>query len=463
MAVQNNLARSFESIPGPRGSWLWGSAGDLQRDRLQFIVKIAADYGPLVKYRLGPMTMVSANSPEGVQRVLQDNNPNYSKRLKIFAPLRWTLGNGLLTNDGESWLRQRRLMQPAFHRQHIARFGDLMVRETQAMLERWEQAAASGQTLDVAVEMMRLTLVIVTQALFSTRISDDSGRLYTAITTLLEDVIFRFDRPFYPSPGFPTPHNRRYKAALRDLDAVIYDLIRQRRQSGVQAAPHDLLGLLLAARDEQTGEGMNDRQLRDELITLFMAGHETTANALAWTFFHLAQAPAVLAELQGEVDQTLAGRPPAAVDLPQMGYTRAVIEEAMRIHPPVWITNRLAEGEDVLEGYHIPAGTIVAISPYVTHRLPGIWPEPEKFDPRRFITPEAGAGRRDERPRYAYFPFGGGPRQCIGNGFAMTEAQLILALVVQRFRLRLAQEQVEPEPLITLRPLGGLKMFVEFR
>ena len=439
-------------IPGPRGHFLWGSLPEFQRDRLGFVLDLALQYGDVAKMRIGPTTFIQVSHPDGVQHILQENNRNYSKRLKVFETLRWTLGNGLLTSDGEYWLGQRRLMQPAFHRQHIAGFSELMVSEAQAMLDRWGLSASTGQPTNVSVEMMRLTLAIVTRALFSQRVGDDSGALYQALYTLIEDFTFRFDRPFYPSPRLPTPHNRRFKQAQRTVDQVIYSLIEQRRRWSRDEK--DLLALLLAARDEETGLGMSDQQLRDELITLFSAGHETTAVALSWTLYLLSQHPAEEHKLREELAQVLNSRLPSAADLPNLPYTRMVIEETLRLYPPAWITNRKAEGDDNVCGHAIPAGSAIAISPYVVHRLPQYWEHPEVFDPTRF-TPE----RSKDRPRYAYLPFGGGPRQCIGNGFAMVEAQLILATILQRYHLDLAPgSRVKPEPLVTLRPKDALWM-----
>ncbi len=399
-----------------------------------------------------PTSAVLVFHPDGVQHVLQDNHANYTKQTRAFAGLKPLLGNGLLVSDGDFWLRQRRLMQPAFHRQQINTFAEMMIAETDAMLDRWARANQPGKPINVQHEMMRLTLAIVTQALFGSKVGDPDGTLGKNIGILLGDSTFRFDHPFYPPLWAPTGQNRRFKKARAELDRVIYSLIASRRSAA--AEQHDLLNLLMAAQDPASGQGMSDTQLRDEVMTLFLAGHETTAVSLSWTLYLLSQHPQVEARLRDELDETLGGRPPTLGDLPALSYTRMVLDESMRLYPPAWITERKALADDEICGYSVPAGTTVVVSPFATHRHVHFWTDPEVFDPQRFSA-ERSAGR----PRYAYFPFGGGPRQCIGNNFALIEAQLILALIVQRCRLEMAPGwKVEPEPLVTLRPKGGLWM-----
>jgi cytochrome P450 len=348
-------------------------------------------------------------------------------------------------------------MQPAFHRQRIAAFGELMTDATLKMLDRWEPSTP----VDVAARMTRLTLDIATGALFHAHVGEEPETIARAVTTLLQEVNYRFEVPFYPPLGVPTPRNRRLRAAVRALDRAMYSIIEDHRRAG--EGEGDLLSLLMEARDEETGQAMSDRQLRDEVITLFIAGHETTANALAWTFYLLAKHPQAEERLRDELDGVLGTggdrQPPTVADLPRLPYARIVVEEAMRLYPPAWITDRQALAEDEIRGHRIPKGAHIVISPYVTHRLPDLWEDPETFDPERF-SPERSAGRA----RYAYFPFGGGPRQCIGKGMALVEAQLILATVAHRYRLRLASDRpVEPEALVTLRPRDGLPMVVEPR
>lgn len=437
--------------PGPRGNPILGMTLDLARDPLRFLLSVSRRYGEVVRYRFLFHPTYFVNQPAAVKRVLQENNRNYDRQLFDFQVLSNVLGNGLLTSDGESWLRQRRLMQPAFHRQRIAAFGTLMTNETEAMLARWQAASRSPRPLDVAAEMHRLTLRIVAQALFGTELREEVAAISRAVVIANRRVTEFFFRPF-PPLSFPTPQNRKFQAALRDMDAVVDKIIAEHRARNDDSG--DLVSLLMRARDPDTGEGMDDRQLRDEVLTVLLAGHETTANALTWTFYLLSQHPAVFRRLQAELAATLGGRTPGVADLPHLPYTRMVIEESLRLYPPAWVITRRAINDDELGGYHIPAGATVMFSPYAMHHNPRYWDNPEGFDPERF-TPERSA----ERPAFAYFPFGGGPHLCIGNGFAMTEAQLILATVAQRYRLDLVPgHPVVPEPLVTLSARYGLLM-----
>ncbi len=438
--------------PGPRGNVVLGSIGDIYRDRLRFVLEVARTYGDVVQYRVAHLRMYEVNHPAGVEHLLHDKHRNYSKDVPTFGTLRLFLGNGLFTSDGEFWRRQRRLAQPAFHRRRVATFGDLMTDATREMLDRWQPRAERGQPLEVAREFMRLTMEVVTRALFSTSVERDVDTIGRAIATLLKEVTFRFTFPFYPPLRVPTPRNRRFLAARAALDRIVYRIIAERRR---RPAEHDdLLAILMEARDEQTGEGMSDRQLRDEVITLFLAGHETTANALTWASYLLSTHVEPARRLRAEVDETLRGRAPTAADVPNLTYTRMVIDETLRLYPPAWVTSRRAIEDDTVCGYRIPADATVSISPYVTHRDPTLWENPEGFDPERFV-PEGSAGR----PHYAYFPFGGGPRQCIGKGFALMESTLVLALLAQRYELHLMPgRRVETEAVATLRPRYGMWM-----
>jgi cytochrome P450 len=442
--------------PGPRGHFLFGSMADLQCDRLKFAMDLALEYGDVALFRMGPLPLYMVNHPDGIRHILVDNKRNYSKDTPVFGLLKGLLGNGLLLSEGEFWLRQRRLMQPMFHRERIAGFGQTMTATAEKVLESWRPFAAEGQALDISREMMRLTLDIACRSLFSMDILGEASAIAGAVDIVLEDFTFRFDHPFYPPGQVPTARNRRYHQAVSILDRIVYDMIAQRRRGNGQF--NDLLSLLMEARDEDTGEGMTDKQMRDELVTLLIAGHETTANALTWAFYLLSTHPDVQRSLFAEVDAVLGGSAPDVADLPKLEYTRMVIDETMRLYPPAWITNRLAVDEDEICGYRIPKGATVSISPYVTHRLPEFWENPEGFDPLRF-TPE----RVKARQMFAYFPFGGGPRMCIGKYFALTEAALVLATIVQRCRLDLLPgREVRKHPLVTLRPAGGLPMTAHF-
>jgi cytochrome P450 len=440
-----------KSPPGPRENWLFGSASSIQRDPLGFNMSMLQRYGNVVAIRflIWPTYMIF--HPQDVKHVLQENHRNYSKDTYLIHFLRPLLGQGLFSNDGQSWLHQRRLMQPAFHRKQLATFGRLMTVATESMLERWQNVGAGNQSLDVAEEMMRLTLQIVGQALFSIDLSDETDTVGQAFTALMAPLM---DYIYHPVPplGFPTPRNRRIQQSIRTLDEVVQVIITEHRQLG--AGKDDLLSMLLMARDEETGEGMNDRQVRDEVMTLLLAGHETTSNALSWAWYLLSQHPDVESCMHAELEQVLGGRTPTVEDLPRLTYTRMVLEETLRLYPPAVGFNRKAMADDEVGGYVVPAGTLIWLSPYATHRHPDFWENPEVFDPERF-SPERSSGRM----HFAHFPFGGGPRLCIGNHFAMMEAQLVLATIAQRYRLRMVPDhQVEPQALLTLRPRYGLPM-----
>jgi cytochrome P450 len=410
-------------------------------------MNLAQQYGDVSTFKLINLPVVVISHPDYVQRVLQKNNTNYDKDVFLFNVTKAFLGNGLVTSvGGESWLRQRRLMQPAFHRQRIAAMGSVITDAAVQLLERWGVKAQQDQVLNVEEAMTDLTLKIVGETLFSMDVSgasDSFGQAYAEINRALTNYL-RF--PLIPL-SWPTPQGQRYRRAIETLNEISYSIIRQRRESGEDKG--DLLSMMLQARDEATGEGMNDLQLRDEVMTLLFAGHETSANALTWTWVLLAQHPDVEARLHEELEKVLSGRVPTMADLPNLPYTRMILEESMRLYSPSWQVMRRAIQDDEFGDYHIPANTIIFWSQYVVHRHPAIWENPEQFDPLRF-SPEAVKARHS----YAYIPFSGGPRICIGNNFALAEMQLILATIAQRYKLRLApgSPAIEPVALLTLHP-----------
>ena len=433
--------------PGP--SWhtaAWNTV-TFVRQTLSFLQELRERYGDIVTLPtvLGPWTLVF--HPDGVRHVVQENHFNYRKGGISHQALSLTLGNGLLTNNGDSWLQQRRLIQPIFHRQQIAAFGRLMTESALVWTE--ETTIDTRQPLDLFQEMSGLTLNIVGKALFGTDMLPYKQRVLQASTT-----INHLEAQAFYVPGLlslPTPQRHRLYKARNTLYTVVDALISKRRQASPES---DLLTLLLQARDEETGLGMTDQQVRDEVLTLMVAGHETTTNALCWTFLLLAQHPYIEARLQQEYQRVLGGRAVQMEDLPQLPLTRMVLEESMRLYPPAWAFARYAKASDEIAGYSIPKGAYVLMFPATTHRHPAFWERPDVFDPERF-EPERAA----ERHRFAYFPFGGGPRVCIGNQFALTEAQLILATILPRYQFRLLPEaSVVSEPLVTPRPRGGLLM-----
>ena len=443
--------------PSPRGGLVFGSLRAFRSDPIGLLMAARRDHGDVVRLRLGRITAHLVSHPQGIRHVLQTRHLHYTKRTRGIARLREILGDGLLTNDGEFWLRQRRTMQPAFHRERIQGFGALMARAVSCMLDDWERRSGSGPLqLDVAREMMALTLRIVAEALFGADVEPVAGDVDQALGTALHVTNDRVKQPFDLPSWLPTPGNRRFRSAMAVLDGVVEAMIRQRRRG---EARDDLLSMLMQARDPETGQGMSDRQLRDEVMGVFLAGHETTANALTWTLYLLSQHPDAEAELHAELARVLGGRVPTHEDARQLPYAAMVIQESMRLFPPAWLFGRSPAADEEIEGFGIPKGSLVFLSPYVTHRHPELWPEPERVSPRRFAPEQAAT-----LDRFAYFPFGGGPRLCIGAPFAKLEMLIVLASVVQRFQLRLAQGAVvEPEPLVTLRPRHGMPMLVEPR
>ncbi len=432
---------------------LLGDYVALRRDPLALVHRAVRECGPITRLALGHLTAHVVVAPELVRQVLQEKHKNYAKQSVGYRKLRAFLGNGLLTSEGAFWLRQRRIMQPAFHRARINALAGDMAAAAERCAERWEPLARAQTPIDVSSEMMRTTLEIVGTTLFGTDVRNDSQAVGRAMTTLLEEFQRRIRLPFELPRSWPTPGNRRLDEATRVVDGVVSRAIDQRRSNPAGAEQrHDLLTLLLEARDEETGEGMSPAQLRDEVATLFAAGHETTANALSWAFVLLSQHPAVARALRAELARVLAGRTPTADDYAALPYTRAVVQETLRLYPPAWLMGRLAVEDDTLGGFHIPAGSLVFVSPWATHRVPALWPNPEGFDPERFLGDAA-----ESRPPFAYFPFGGGPRVCIGNHFAMLESVLVLATLAQRFQVDLRPGvRAEPEAMVTLRPRGGL-------
>jgi cytochrome P450 len=445
-----NADASGRTAPGPQ----LGLLEALLRNRkpahqLDLLTRASREYGPIVRISVGKRFLHLLDDPDYIRHVLQGNARNYRKSIN-YEPLKLVIGEGLLTSEGLSWRRQRRLIQPAFHRRKLETLASVIVEETETVSARWARRAASQEPLNVAAEMTGLTLRAVSRSLLGSDIAHDTHQISEAQAFLNRYVDSRMGGFIHLPPRVPTPRNLRFKRALADLDSVVYGIIDQR--IGRNDAGDDLLGMLLEARDEQTGEAMTRVQLRDEVATILLAGHETTANALSWTWYLLAQDKRVQNKLHEELDNTLRGRAPVFADLVELSYTRAVFEEALRLYPPAWAISRRPVEDDVVGGYRIPAGSTVLLSPYVTHRNPRFWANPGAFDPERFYP----ASARD-RPAYAYFPFGGGPRKCIGNGFAMMEAQLVLATLAQRYRLRLLPGQLmEPEPLVTLRPKYGI-------
>jgi cytochrome P450 len=429
--------------PGPKTKLPGGNMFAFRRDPVGFLSRLARVYGDISYFRMGPQDVYFLNHPDHVRDVLVTHHERFHKGRALQRAKR-LLGEGLLTSEGEFWRRQRRLAQPAFHRQRVASYGSTMVEYAERAAREWHD----GQTLDIAQEMTRLTLAIVGKTLFDADVDDDAREVREALTEMME--LFGYLMLPYAEliERLPLPARYRFQRARARLDAVIYRIIHERRQGGADRG--DLLSMLLLAQDDEgDGRGMSDEQLRDEAMTIFLAGHETTANALTWTWYLLSQSAEVESKLHAELDAVLEGaRRPTTEDLARLPYTEMVVNEAMRLYPPAWGVGRLAIEEHEVGGYLIPKGALVLVSQFVMHRDARYFPDPERFDPERW-TPEARAAR----PQFSYFPFGGGPRRCIGEGFAQMEAALLLAAIARRWRMRLAPgHKVEMKPRITLRP-----------
>jgi cytochrome P450 len=444
---------SIKRPPGPKGLPVIGNLLDYAKDPVAFYMKNGRKYGDIVYYEAGDYKVYQLGHPDQIKDVLVTHGRNFLKD-PWTGWLKPLLGEGLLTSEGEFHLRQRRLMQPIFHRQRIAQYGQVMAETAERTGERWRD----GTRVDMFEEMSGLTLAVVAKTLFSSDVEDETEEIGEALTAFLEWWFFASMPLGQYFTKLPLPINRRYEKSKERLDATIYRLIREHRAG--QGDKSDLLSMLLQAQDtEGDGGRMTDRQVRDEAITIFLAAHETTANALTWTWFLLSKHPRVEARLHAELDEVLGGRAPTVEDIPKLKYTEMVISEAMRLFPPAWVIGRVAIDDFQAGEYTVPAGSIVTTSQFVVHRDPRWYPNPAKFDPMRW-TPEEKA----KRPKYAYFPFGGGNRLCIGEPFAWMEAVLVLAALAQRWEARMVPEhKVGLLHRVTLRPKGGMPMVLQRR
>jgi cytochrome P450 len=439
--------------PGPRRRIPLAGLFAYRRGPLPFFQNLAEQYGDISYFKLGPQPVFFLNHPDYIKDVVVTNNQNFMKGLALQRAKR-LLGEGLLTSEGEFHRRQRRLAQPAFHRARMASYAAAMTSYASRMGERWRD----DETLDISEEMMRLTLAIVGKTLFDADVESDSQEVGEAMTVVM-DLFNTITIPFFELlEKLPLPQLRRFNTAKAKLDAIIYRLIEERRRSGQDRG--DLLSMLLLAQDEEDDGGqMTDAQLRDEAMTIFLAGHETTANALTWTWYLLSQNTDAEAKLHAELDEVLGGRLPSLEDVPRLRYTEMVLAESMRLYPPAWAVGRMSLRDCEIGGYVIPRRSLVLMSQYVMHRDARYFPNPLRFDPERWI-----AIARESRPQFSYFPFGGGPRRCIGESFAGMEGTLLLATLAQTWQMRLAPNHpVALKPVITLRPKHGMRMTVARR
>ncbi len=440
-------------LRGPSNPPIIGHLVAFRRRPLRFLTRMAGEYGDFVHFRVANLRIYLLSHPDFIRDILVTRQHNFTKsrglqRAKVL------LGNGLLTSEDPLHVRQRRLVQPAFHRDRMAGYARVMSESGVRVRDGWTR----GETLDISQEMMRLTLAVVGKTLFSADVESEAGEIGVALTAILNMfnlLMLPFSEYFQK---LPLPAVRRFENARSRLNETIYGMIRERRASGEDRG--DLLSMLLLAREEGSEDvGMSDELVRDEALTLFLAGHETTANALTWTWYLLSQNPACEDKLHEEIDRVLGGRAPGFEDLASLRYTEMVLAEAMRLYPPAWLIGRMAKEAFELDGVEIPPKSIILLSPYIVQRSAQWYPDPLRFDPERW-TPEA----REARPKFAYFPFGGGSRMCIGERFAWMEGTLLIAAIAQKWRLRLAPgHPVEELPLITLRTRHGMRMTVEPR
>ncbi len=433
---------------GPKRHPVSGNLPEFRADPIAFLTACAREHGDFVPLRLGPQRAILLNDPEDISYVLATTNSNYTRHFlpRLTGSL---LGQGLFTSDGKLWQRERRLIQPAFSRDRMTGMGDVMVSGAEAMVDTWRD----GETRDVQADMVAVTLDNVSRTLFGADVAQHGTTVADALTVVMDTFLERLEMLVPPPTWLPTPGNLRLRRAVRDLDEVVYAIIKERRAS--EADHDDVLSVLLDAQDE-TGSVMTDQQLRDEAMALFLGGHEPVAAGLSWVWYLLAQHDDVRARVVAELQEVLGGRAPTAADLPRLVFTDYVVRESMRLYPPSWGFDRKALVDCEIRGRPVKAGTVLIIMQWSLHRDPRWFERPEEFDPDRWAD-----GLAKRLPRYAYLPFGGGPRACIGHYFATMEMILVMATVLPRFELALVPgHRVVPQPSITLRPTGGLPMVV---
>jgi len=439
-------------VPGPRGSALLGVLLDVWRDRLGLMTGVTEQYGDAVRFTMGPKSLYFFNHPEHAKHVLADNHANYHKGIGLSQAKR-VLGDGLLTSEDELWRRQRRTIQPTFQRDRLARFAGSVAEEADALVRRW-RGLTGGAPVDVMQEMTRLSVGVLGKTLLDADLGGHDS-LGHAFEVVQDQAMFEMQTLGMVPHAAPLPRHFRFRKARRELDRVVSELVADRQREGYEGRDDMLSRLLVAYRDEPD-EVVRRKRLSDELITILLAGHETTAATLSWTWYRVSQDPEIGRRMHAEAVEVLGDRPPQYEDLHRLRYISMVVQEAMRLYPPVWILTRRALGPDEIGGYPVPARADVLICPYTLHRHPGFWDHPERFDPDRFATDKAAS-----RHRYAYIPFGAGPRFCVGNNLGTMEAVFAAAVVAREFRLDLAPgRNVVAEPMLSLRVKDGLPMTI---
>ncbi len=438
--------------PGPKGNLILGVMSEFNRDTLAFITR-CRDFGDVVSMRFLYLTAYFLYHPNDIEYVVSTNARNFIKSRTLRSPFFHRLvGNGLLTSEADVWKRQRRLAQPAFHRQRINAYGEVMVQYAERMISSWGE----GEVRDIHRDMMRLTLEIVVKTLFNAEVSEDADKVGRVLSRIAKPFASQATLKWILDNRLPTPAHKRFQADAREIDDIVYRIIGERRASGQDQG--DLLSMLLEAHDDD-GSQMSDRQLRDEVMTLFLAGHETTALTLSWIWYLLAQNPVAEKKFHFELSDVLHGKLPTMEDLPRLKYADMIAREAMRLYPPAYGLGREAIEDCEIAGYHVPRKAQVFMFQWVTQRDPRFFDEPNSFIPERWTDEFV-----NRLPKYAYFPFGGGPRFCIGNSFAMMEIVLVLATIGQRFKMTLvADHSVTLLPAMSLRPKDGIKVAIANR
>lgn len=447
---------SKTTIPNYKGKGYLARQREFFKDPLDFSISKAEEMGDFFYSHMLLKKIFFISNPEIIKHILQTNQKNYRKS-PAYDQLKLALGNGLVTSEGDFWKKQRRLAQPAFHKKKLETLFNSMVGVCENYISKLKINCQEQERRNISLEMMTVTADIVLKCLFSSDNENDQQELYRTMSSSQEYIMHCIHKPLSIPWSFINGRRRKFFKDLKVFDDVIQEMVEERRKS--KELPMDLLTMLLEAKDEETGEGMSDRQLRDEAITIFAAGHETSANALSWTLYLLTQHPSILERLRAEVDRVLGNRSPSFGDVRALQYTLQVIEEGMRLYPPAWVVGREAIDDDEIKGQKVPRKSIIFMGVYALHRHPDLWENPNDFNPDRF-SPE----KVKERSRWNYLPFGAGPRMCIGNNFALMEMQLVLALLVRHFDFSIIKEhKVEMQPLVTLKPKYGIMMKIKER
>lgn len=442
----------MQVLPQSKGQFLLGDTVEVVRNPLHYILDRNRTMGDFYRVATVARKVVIASHPDIAKHILVDHNRDFKKSYD-YEILKLVLGQGLLTSDGDFWLKQRRLAQPAFHRKRLDLLFGIMLDEAHQLRDRWKGFQQAGKPFELANEMITVTVNIVARALFGTHLGESIKAIGKNITILNTFISDRAKNPFLPPVWVPSRQNRAYRRASKEMDEIIYGIIQDRRKN--PEGRDDLLAMLMEARDEETGEGMTDLQLRDEILTLFIAGHETSAISLCWTLILLSQNPEIRSKAQQEIREVIGEREITLEDIPKLAYIRRILDESLRLYPPAWVVGRKTLSDTDVAGFLVEKDVNIIISTYLIHRHPACWENPEAFDPDRFL-PE----RSQDRHKYAYFPFGGGPRLCIGNNFALMEMTMLLAVILQSFTPEAQQAEWEPEPLVTLRPKGAVRFKV---